>query len=77
MPITIVCRKDGSLGIAAEFVPELTLLDHEGNPFPLPEGKGVSLCRCGASKRKPFCDGTHKTIGFKAPDDPAPEQPAA
>lgn len=28
-------------------------------------GKGVALCRCGASSTKPFCDGTHKDVGFE------------
>jgi uncharacterized Fe-S cluster protein YjdI len=31
---------------------------------PLSTIRGVALCRCGASNNKPFCDGTHGTIGF-------------
>ncbi|HEY3999065.1 MAG TPA: CDGSH iron-sulfur domain-containing protein [Candidatus Xenobia bacterium] len=39
------------------------LLDHEGNPIAVVKEK-IALCRCGQSSNKPFCDGTHKNIGF-------------
>lgn len=30
----------------------------------------IALCRCGKSRLRPFCDGTHKRIGFSAPGAP-------
>ena len=38
------------------------LLDHEGNGIEAPPA--YSLCRCGGSKNKPFCDGAHKSNNF-------------
>ena len=38
------------------------MVDAEGNRFE--SKKAVSLCRCGQSSNKPFCDGTHKKIDF-------------
>lgn len=45
------------------------LVDKDGNEFAIPEGEWYTLCRCGESSRKPFCDSTHKRIEFDAPSD--------
>jgi len=52
---------------------EFELIDSDGRPIDA-RRETVALCRCGASRTKPFCDGTHKTIGFRAPGQTV-EQP--
>jgi CDGSH-type Zn-finger protein len=42
------------------------LVDANGNKFDLTGKPAFSLCRCGGSINKPFCDGTHSKIGFQA-----------
>lgn len=69
MPLVIKVRENGPYAIdvnSGEFV----LVDHNDVPIPIPPLKpgktAVTLCRCGASVKKPFCDGAHSRIGFKA-----------
>lgn len=51
----IAVNNNGSLRIEGEF----ELVDKSGNTYNLGGREVVSLCRCGLSKNKPFCDGSH------------------
>ena len=43
----------------------IVLCDAEGNAYTIdPSKPAIALCRCGASARKPFCDGSHKACNF-------------
>lgn len=59
-PLSIRTIPDGPLMIEGPF----TLLDADANAV-CRSGK-AALCRCGSSQMKPYCDGSHKRIGFKA-----------
>jgi CDGSH-type Zn-finger protein len=59
---TITAYEDGPLLVRGPF----DLRDQGGHPIEKRRNT-IALCRCGRSRIKPFCDGTHKKIGFKAP----------
>ena len=64
-PIVIRCRENGPLVVQGA----VRVVDHLGNEFSVPPGKEfVALCRCGQSKNRPFCDGSHRTCGFQTPE---------
>ena len=65
--VTIQVRANGPLKVTGP----VTIIDADEVPFELPPGSSIVLCRCGHSKNKPFCDTTHREIGFTA-DDTAP-----
>ncbi len=72
-PTLIRCRENGPLLIQ---IP-IKIIDHLGNEFAIPLGKeNIALCRCGQSKNKPFCDGSHRQCGFQAAETaPVPPPP--
>ncbi len=51
----------------------IKLVDTDGTQWDLAGKPAISLCRCGASTKKPFCDGTHSKIGFQAAEAAVPE----
>lgn len=69
----ITVNNNGPLRVEGD---NITIVDSEGKVFGLAGRTVVSLCRCGYSENKPFCDGAHKRHGFvsecKARDLPAP-----
>jgi CDGSH-type Zn-finger protein len=72
--VRITPYRDGPLLVRGRF----ELMDSQGNAIETTRAP-VALCRCGKSRMRPFCDGTHKLTGFRAPnlspslDPPSPQ----
>ncbi len=59
--VTMRIKENGSIRITGT----VDIVDADGNVI---ESKtDFSLCRCGHSSNKPWCDGAHKATGFEAP----------
>ncbi len=73
----ITVRNDGSIRVEGDFA----IYDQDGNAYDLAGRTAISLCRCGHSENKPFCDSSHKRVGFQSQlracrlEPPAPALP--
>jgi CDGSH-type Zn-finger protein len=60
--VTITPYRDGPYLLRGPFI----LRDQDGEEIPNAR-RVVALCRCGKSRTRPFCDGTHRLVDFHAP----------
>lgn len=65
---TIKVLQNGPLQVEGA---DISAVDWNGNAYPITK-RPFYLCRCGASTNKPFCDGSHSKIGFKAAEAAVP-----
>lgn len=68
--VTVIAN--GPLRLEGDF----SLVDEQGREFGLGGRSKISLCRCGLSENKPFCDGAHRRTGFLAPSEARDLPPA-
>ena len=62
--VTIKARANGPYKVEGP----VRVVDAQGHEFVLPPGDAIVLCRCGHSATKPFCDKSHRRVGFVADD---------
>jgi CDGSH-type Zn-finger protein len=70
--VTIQVRENGPYLVRGA----VRVLDADGREYDVSGRKTVSLCRCGGSTTKPFCDGAHSRIGFQGAERAVREQEA-
>jgi len=66
MAVKTTVLNNGPLRLEASDPAELAIFDPAGNIFGLAGRTVISLCRCGHSANKPFCDGAHNREGFQS-----------
>jgi CDGSH-type Zn-finger protein len=64
--LVVTAYRDGPLLVRGP----VRLMDERGHAVE-PRRDPIALCRCGKSRLRPFCDGTHKLVDFRAPGVPA------
>jgi len=62
MSVKVIIANNGPIRLEGDF----GILDAQGQAFGLGGRTVISLCRCGHSENKPFCDGAHKRYGFES-----------
>jgi CDGSH-type Zn-finger protein len=62
MAVKISVRPNGPVLVEGE----CEVYDSAGKKLDTAGKPSIALCRCGSSNNKPFCDGTHNKVGFKA-----------
>ncbi len=60
MSTKIIVKTNGSIKVEGDF----EIFDRDGNKYDLAGRTRISLCRCGHTNTPPFCDSTHKKIGW-------------
>lgn len=65
--VEIKVRENGPFKVTGP----VRIVDPDGREFVLPQGGSIVLCRCGRSSTKPFCDKSHRRVGFIADDSAA------
>lgn len=66
--ITIKVLQNGPYLVQGD---DVAVVDWNGSSYQIAK-RPFALCRCGASTNKPFCDGTHSKMGFKAAEAAVP-----
>jgi CDGSH-type Zn-finger protein len=64
--LCLSCLPNGPYYLLHDMTPTVVPDLHRENGDSCFNVRGVALCRCGGSKNKPFCDGTHSTNGFRS-----------